>query len=284
MIGPAFVDRLTQQWVRVTGKRVRLAEHRWLDGPVGDSQVIGAEWIDREARRHGAVINPGGGLIHPFTSLAGPGFDPSLLNTAVTDFYERTDQWRLEAWSQWTALAWPFGWMLSALFARRLRQLSLPLRPLDVAHGMDSSVLTAVVPDGRNVGAAWLRTLRATGQTVYSGWYGLVTLPGAGRPSIRVVFPLPNGSLMIFLRPDVAVGGALSLVSPLGSMGDDGAYLVVVDGGGTEAFVRRVPLREKFLVYVDDEGVLRSNHSVDLWRFRVIRFHYRLERKLEDVA
>ena len=275
----AAIDRLTQWWVRATGTRVRLPELPWLDGPVGAPGGIGDEWIDQEALRRGAVVEAGGGLIEAFASLAGPGFDPSLLHPAVVDFYERTDEWRLEAWSQWGAPAWPFGWILAAVFARRLRQLSLPLRPLDVARGMDSLVLAAVSPEGRQVGAAWLRTLRANGQTVYSGWYGLAVLPGAARPSIRVVFPLPNGSLMIFLRPEVGAGGALSLVSPLGTMGDDGAYLVVVDGGGERAWVRRVPLREDFLVYVDDEGVLRTDHALDLWRIPVIRLHYRLERR-----
>lgn len=275
----ARVDRLTQQWVRATGTRVRLADHPWLDGPVGAQHVIGDEWIEREAVRHGALVTAGGGLVERFTGLAGPGFDPSDLHPAIVDFYEHTGEWRMEAWSQWSAMAWPFGWLLSAVFARRLHQLSLPMRPLDVAHGMDSHVLTATCPDGRRVGAAWLRTLRSTGQTVYSGWYGTVTLSGADRPSIRVVFPLPNGSLMVFLRPIVAPGGALALVSPLGAMGDDGAYLVVMDDDGMEAVVRRVPLREDFLVHVDGEGVLRTDHALDLWHLPVLRLHYRLARR-----
>ncbi len=280
--GPA-VDRLTQRWVRATGRRIPLGEHPWLDGPVGAPEVIGDEWVGREAVRQDARIVAGGGLVGRFADLAGPGFDPSLLRPAVTEFYERTSGWRLEAWSQWSAPAWPFGWLLSAVFARRLRQLSLPLRPLDAARGMDSDVQAAVRTDGRQVGAAWLRTLRANGDTVYSGWYGLVTLPGATRPSVRVVFPLPNGSLMVFLRPGVAADGALSLVSPPGTMGEDGTYLVVAAGGGTdEAFVRRVPLHEEFLVYVDDEGVLRADHALDLWSLPVIRLHYRLERRPVD--
>ena len=114
------------------------------------------------------------------------------------EFYERTSEWRLEAWSQWCPAAWPFGWILSAMFAQRLQQLSLPLHRLDVAQGMDSRVLAVKAPDGSQVGAAWLRRLRSTGQNVYSGWYGIAQLPNTDRPSIRVMFPLPNGSVAVF--------------------------------------------------------------------------------------
>jgi len=141
-------------------------------------------------------------------------------------------------WSQWCPAAWPFGWALAGVFARRLQQLGLPLRPLDVAQGIDSRVLAVVDHDGVQLGAAWLRSLRANGQTVYSGWYGTTQLPLARGPSIRVMFPLPNGSLAVFLRPTVEDDGALRLTSRLAAFGDDGAYLIVVRGDGETAWVR----------------------------------------------
>lgn len=42
--------------------------------------------------------------------------------------------------------------------------------------------------------------------------------------------------------------------------------------------VARVPLHETFHVYVDDEGVLRTDHVLDLWGARVLQLHYRLTR------
>ena len=143
---------------------------------------------------------------------------------------------------------------------------------------MDSRVLSVVSSNGQ-VGSAWLRTLRATGQTVYSGWYGIVTLPGSARPSMRVVFPLPNGNITVILRPEVDANGALRLTSPLGRFGDDGAYLLVSGRDNRHAWVRRVPLAERFHVYLDDEGVLRADHALDLWTIPVIRLHYRLEQR-----
>jgi hypothetical protein len=143
---------------------------------------------------------------------------------------------------------------------------------------MESRVVSLRDDTGTQLGSAWLRKLRSNGQIVYSGWYGVAQLPNPPTPSVRVVFPLPNGSLAVFLRPAVDASGALLLTSPLGSFGDDGAYLIV-RGDGTSAAVRRVPLAERFRVYVDDEGTLRTDHALDLWSMPVLRLHYRLEPK-----
>lgn len=259
-----------------------ISAHPWLGGPIGETRRIGDAWVQREADRLQAEVQKGGGLIADLASLAGDDFDPSLIAAPVIDFYENTSCWRLDVWSQWSAIAWPFGWALTTGFSRRLRQLSLPLRPLETAKGMDSRVLRVADGDGAHLGSAWLRTLRATGQTVYSGWYGITTLPGATRPSIRVVFPLPNGSISIFLRPDNGAGGALRLTSPLGDFGEDGAYLLVAGPDSRHAWVRRAPLAERFDVYVDDEGVLRAEHALRLWTIPVVRFHYRLEKRVTD--
>ena len=273
-----LVDRATQAWVRATGRTVQLNEHPWLDGPIGNPMLIGEEWLPREARRLDADLYDGGGLLESFDLLAGNAFDPSRLSPAIVDFYERTTEWRLDAWSQWCPAALPAGWMLSLVFSQRLQQLALPLRPLDVAQGMDSRVVSLRRADGVQLGAAWLRTLRSTGQVMYSGWYGPAQLPTATSASIRVMFPLPNGSVTVFLRPSVDQTGALVLTSPISRFGDDGAYLVVAGSGDTVA-VRRIPLAEEFRVYVDDEGTLRTDHFLNLWSVPVLRFHYRLERK-----
>ena len=183
--------------------------------------------------------------------------------------------WRVEVWSQWCPAALPFGWLLSTLFGRRLDQLAMPLRPLDTALGMDSRVTTLRSSTGEQLGAAWLRTLRSTGQVVYSGWYGVSQLPESPSPSIRVVFPLPNGSVTVFLEPSVGDSGSLLLTSPIGRFGENGAYLVVRNDERISA--RRVPLNEQFRIYVDDEETLRTDHRLQLWSVPALRLHYRLQ-------
>jgi hypothetical protein len=115
-------------------------------------------------------------------------------------------------------------------------------------------------------------------QAIYSGWYSAVIAPGADRPSIRVVFPLPNGNVTVLLRPEVRSDGALILTSPLGPFGSDGAYLVVARPDRMSGLVRQVPLAERFVVFVDDEGVLRTDHELNLSQVPALRLHYRLER------
>lgn len=275
------IDRGTQRWVRVTGRRVDLQREQWLAGPSGDPDQVGESWLYREAaRRGGRVLRDDGeaGLLPSMALLDGPAFDSAALRPQVRDFYECTTRWRLELWSQWSPLAWPFGWLISALFARRLQQLSLPLRALDVARGMSSEVTPVVGADGQVIGTSWRRCLRATGSTVFSGWYQTVILPGTQQPSVRVVFPLPNGRLVVLLRPEVTADGDLTLTSPVGGWGDDGAYLVVEPGDGHPAWARRIPVHEHFHVHVDAEDILRTDHVLSLWSLPALRLHYRLDR------
>ncbi|WP_353356896.1 hypothetical protein [Intrasporangium sp. DVR] len=235
-------------------------------------------WLLAEAERLGGRIEverPAAGLIASMADLNGPGFDASQLDPLVRNFYEHTARWRMEAWTSWSPAFWPGGELVSRLFGKRVQQLALPMRPLDVAHGIDSRVSVILDIAGRQLGAAWLRTLRATGDYVFSGFYSVRSLPGADRPSVHVAFPLEAGNVQVFLRP-YADDGALVLKSPRGRFGDDGAYVLVEDGGCS--FAARVPVHESFRIYVDPGGVLRTDHVLQLWNTTAMRLHYKLER------
>ena len=208
-------------------------------------------------------------------SLDGPGFVAADLVPQVRDFYEHTANWRMEVWTAWAPLFWPGGELISRLFGTRVQQLALPTRTLDVARGMTSRIAIITDAEGQQRAAGWLRQLRATGSYVYSGCYDQVLLPAAARPSVHVSFPLQNGNVQVFLRPEVDVDGSLWLRSPGGRFGGDGAYVVVVDGG--RAFAASIPLRETFHVYVDEEGVLRTDHVLRFISTTVVRLHYKLE-------
>jgi hypothetical protein len=278
-LGVQALDLATRKLWRATGRSVDLTgAHAWLSAPVSTGPTVGAEWLESEAERLGGRLvteDHEAGLLASMSALDGPGFSADDLDPRVRDFYEHTSRWRMEAWTSWSPAFWPAGELISRLFGRRVQQLALPMRPLDVAHGIDSTVTVIADADGAQLAAAWLRTLRATGDFVFSGCYSVRQLPGAERPSVHVAFPLESGNVQVFLRP-FARDGALVLESPRAPFGGDGAYVVVEDGGRT--FAARVPVHETFRVYVDPSGVVRTDHSLRLGSFTAVRLHYKLER------
>ena len=273
------LDLLTRRWWRAVGRPVDLAgEHAWLDAPMAGGSVVRDGWLADAAVKAGGEVREGfagAGLVADFAQLDGPGFRADDLHADVRAFYEHTSDWRMEVWTGWAPLFWPGGELISRLFGRRVGQLALPMRPLDVAHGMDSRVSVITDGAGTQQAAGWLRTLRSTGDYVYSGCYSHRVLPGSDRPSVHVAFPLERGNVQVFLRPYADPDGSLWLRSAGGGFGSDGAYIVVEDGGST--YAARIPIREKFHVFVDDEGVLRTDHELRLWAAEVVRLHYKLE-------
>ena len=275
------LDRFTRAFWRAVGRPVDLAgEHAWLDAPMHSGSVIGDGWLGDAATSYGGVLRDGdadAGLLADMAALDGPGFSAADLRAPIRDFYEHTAGWRMEVWTQWSPLFQPGGELVSRLFGRRVQQLALPTRPLDVALGLDSRVTVLTDADGRQRAAGWLRTLRSTGEYVYSGCYSSRRLPESDRSSVHVTFPLEEGNVQVFLRPRVLPGGALELTSPSGAFGADGAYVVV--RVGDEVHAARAPIHETFRVYVDADGVLRTDHDLRLWGATAVRLHYRLERR-----
>lgn len=275
-----YIDRITQCWVRASGRKVLFSQFPWLQGPVGEPEIIASAWIEQEAERCGAVPAEGVGLLTDMALLSGSDFDPSLLAADVVSFYVNTSDWIMDVSYAWSRIALPAGWLLSKLFTRRLQQLNLPIRRSKVTHCIKSRIVSLRREDGEQLGVAWIRTLPATGQYVYSGWYGIARLPSGDGPCLRVVFPLPNGNLIVFLRPEIGENGTLILKSPLGKFGEPGAYLVVMHPGEESGWVRRVPICEEFVVGVVSEGYLYTDHFLRLWNIPVVQFRYRLKRAL----
>lgn len=274
------IDLMTRWWWRLVGREVDLdGSEAWLAGPTSrTSRVDDESWMNAWAERAGGSVRhavAGAGLIESMDALAGPGLDPDELAAPIRDFYEHTSDWSMEVWAEWSPLFWPGGELISRLFGKRVQQLALPMRPLDVARGMDSSVSTILDRDGRQLAAGWIRRLRSNGDKVFSGAYQISSLPDADRASVHVTFPLESGNVQVYLRLSIGSDGSLVLASPPGAFGDDGAYVVV--GFGARHFAARVPLHETFRLFLDD-GILRTDHALMLWRFTVVRLHYKLTR------
>jgi hypothetical protein len=58
--------------VRLTGRRISLSDHNWLDGPVGDTHRIGKGFFSRYAEQNGWDLRESGrlGLIENFGELS----------------------------------------------------------------------------------------------------------------------------------------------------------------------------------------------------------------------
>jgi hypothetical protein len=276
------LDASTRRFWRVTGRPVDLTGvHSWLDAPTADRGRVEDAWLlDAGARAGGGLRldDPSAGLLPDVSALAGPTFDVTSLDAGVRDFYEHTAQWRMDAWSQWSAPFLPGGALITALFGRRLQQLALPVRPLEVSRGIDSTVVPVLDADGRQVWAGWVRRLRSTGDHLFSGAYRATTLPGHG-PVVHVAFPLQRGNVQVFLTPSLRADGALVLDSPRGRFGDPGAYVAVRSepGAAPAHHAARVPIHERFVIYRDGDA-LRTDHHLWLRRALVVRLHYRMER------
>jgi len=280
-----LVDWSTQRWVQLTGRRVSLVDHPWLDGPAGKPAGIGAKFFETYAAERGLRLVHGQtcGLVRDFQCLAGPECNPRAVAQAVVDFYERTSDYELDAWSHWCGAFRPFGWALAVLFSRRLQQLNVPLTGLDTSRGMTSEV-ASVVDSATNeaVFTTWVRQLLGTGNVIYAGAYSTCEVPHYAGRCVRVVFPIPNGNAIVLMRPVAAADGSLSLVSAGDGFGSPGFYFTVRCGDGVVWARHLRSLRETIRVY-SIAGEVRADHVLSLWGATFLRLHYRLRCKSQPL-
>jgi hypothetical protein len=275
-------DWVTQRWVRLTGRRVDLGDCPWLEGPVGDVEVIGSDFFRRFAEKNKLAVaqhGPGRGLIDDFSRLQGPQCVVEDVDPRVVAFYENTAEFDFDVWSEWCGAFRPFGRTLAAIFSRRLQQLNVPLSPLDTKLGITSNVVQLKDASGRVVYTAWVRDVVSTGRTLYAGSYSVCRVPGYAGSCVKVVFPLPNGSAMVIMRPQSYPDGSLTLRSTGVRFGDPGFYFFVErePGSGWARYVRT--LREAIRVYADAQGTLRADHDLWIWGAWFLRLHYRMRKR-----
>src|SRR5260370_39461796 len=91
------------------------------------------------------------GLVQDFSELEGSSHELDSVGNGVKQFYERTSEYELDAWSEWCGLFRPFGQALAVLFSRRLQQLNVPLSSLDTSRGITSEVIQLRDPRSRRI-------------------------------------------------------------------------------------------------------------------------------------
>lgn len=278
-----LTDWLTQLWVKASRNKISIEENRWLDGPIGQPRIIGESYFEEFAARHGFKIDSNsksGGLVENFSHLDSSEFQTDKVHPRIVEFYENTSNFELDIWSEWAALARPFGWLLSFIFSQRLQQLNLPVSALDSSRGITSEVISLRHPSDLSTHyVGWLRKVIKTGNVIYAGAYTSCKPPNLGYECVKVVFPLPNGSATVILWPENVEDGSLKLHSSGNEFGDGGFYLLVYNKNG-KAHVRYVEaMKETLHVYLDERGELRTDHVFKIWGATFLQLHYRIREK-----
>jgi hypothetical protein len=174
------LERSIQSWVSTTGRKVRIVEAPWLEGPIGN-KYIGAEFYEGYAREVGldaVTDDEGAGLLQSFDALAGEWFDPSLVHPKIRDFYERTARYEFFAQISWSG---PFKHpprTLIYLVGRNVGQFDIPLSTPAVA--MKNELICLEDPlRNETPYAGWLRRSASTGEAMLAGLYTTCGLPRA---------------------------------------------------------------------------------------------------------
>jgi len=215
-------------------------------------------------------------LIPDFNSLRGPTFNPDAIHPAIRHFYEHAASYQLEVWTEVALLGRFFLWLLVEFISRRMDQLNFPISSLKVAKGMNSEVVQLLDPASERIAyTGWLRRLKSSGHVIYAGLYSTVKLPGEPNPCVKVTFPC-DGSANVYLCPIAHPDGSFGLDSSGSAWGRSGFYRIVRSGADHRRVRYVKTLHELFHVYVDDEGVLRTEHRISFLGLTIIRLHYKI--------
>ena len=265
-----------QSWVSATGRKVRIAEIPWLEGPLGN-EYIGARFYEGYVREAGLDVvadDEDAGLLPNFDALAGERFDPSLVHSEIRDFYERTARYDLFAQIGWSG---PFRHpprTLIYLVGRNIGQFDIPLSAPAVDMKNELICLEGpITGETRYVG--WLRRSAATGEAMLAGLYTTCGLPATGGRFFKGVYPLPGGSATTIFRPENRPDGSFALVSDGRCFGEAGYYRIHRTDDGSLR-VKSVPMEETIHVFADSEGGLHARHEFAFWRARFLTLHYEI--------
>lgn len=280
-IGSA-IQWVFRTWVRLWGEQVKKGDAVWLEGPTGTSDKIGAsfyealqqrvdvEWVKNEANS---------GLMKDFDKLASQFLNPTDIDLRIKDFYQQTVNYQLDAWSHWSWLFRPFAWILVHFVSRNIQQLNLPVNPLETSRGMTSDIIQLRDKcTGETIYTCWLRKILPSNDVIYAGFYSTCRPPNYPGECVKVVFPLPKGSATVILRPIAHADGSLELSSSGKRFGDPGYYRVLQLDENTQKVRYIRAMKETIRVYVDSQGILRTDHLFKFWNLDMLKLHYKLRR------
>ena len=278
----AIQDKITQLWVKATGRKIDPKEYSWLMGPVGDTKIIQDRFIYELAERQQLEVHlnqPDFGLLERMDDLGFSKEEKSVLNPQVADFYENTSNYNFEVWSELKGIFRPFGKLLHIVFSKRLQQLNLPLSSMDTSKGLKSEIIKLKTDTGITKWTIWYRIIKSSNNVIYSGVYTTCQNPNYENPLLKVVFPLPNGNVSVVMTKKVEKDGSLVLCSDGKKFGQNGFYFTLTNHKG-DHWARFVgSMHEWIRVYEDDEKILRADHNLNFYGTRFLDLHYKMIKK-----
>lgn len=274
-------DWLTQQWVIFRGRKINPDEFPWLIGPFGLLDSIGKDFIKKFAESENLIIDyhtSSQGLIPSMKQLNLSEAEFSKLSKQVISFYENTANYDLNFSVKWNPFFKFFGVLITKLFSVRINQLNIPIKNIEDTESLESEIITLIDPDSKEVKyTIWFRSIKSSGQVVYSGIYGVCTLP-SGQTCVKAVFPLPNGNATVIMSPTIGKNGELILDSSGKKFGDAGFYFLLKDSKGDywSQFVKS--FRDKLIIGEEDDGI-SAEQTLTLWNKMVLKFNYKIKLK-----
>jgi hypothetical protein len=266
--------------VSLLAERVRAEDLPFVVPREARSRYVGTGYVRElaEVLGGGYVADaPDMGIVASLDELAGPDFDPAVVDPRVREFYEHTTRFRLDIIPHWRLWVRPGYLLYRTLVARPLGQANVPMNQRETQRGIRSRIDTITPPDQDVVAVrGWIRSFTDTDEPIYVGIY--TTYRHDGRGYVSVGFPIPQASFTATLLPRNRPGGGLVLTSR-SDLEHPGHYLAYIDPATRELTALAIPgFAERLDVHVRD-GHLRAEHAFRLFGLPFLVLEYRIDRK-----
>lgn len=271
-----FQDWFTQQWVILFGRKIQPEDFPWLMGPFGELNGIGELFIDQLAKKEKLSVRrncSNVGLLQHINLLQLTKEELDALPKNVIDFYEKTANYQLDFQVKWHPLFKVLGTVVNRLFSQRINQLNIPTSNRSDRAALTSEIIQLLDPMTQEIRyTIWLRKFVSDGKIIYSGMYGICTLP-SGETCIKAVFPLPKGNATVILKPSVDKNKAFILTSKGKRFGDAGFYFLLNDAKNN-CWAQYISSFTDQLIVYEEDGLLFAQQSLKLWKLHVATFFY----------
>jgi hypothetical protein len=189
--------------VRVMAEEVPAAELRYVVPFEARSRYVGADYVEQLAHVTGGSFRrnpPDIGILESLDALDGPGFDASLVDPLIREFYEHTSRFRLSIVPEWRAWMKPAYGLFKRTVAEPLGQAAIPSNIEEAQRGMVSTIDTIDLDDDEVIDIrGWIRTFADSGRPIYVGIY--TSFRHEDRGYVSVGFPIPSANFTATLEP-----------------------------------------------------------------------------------